>query len=160
MRKTEVAYLAGVFDGEGCVLISKRKARFDKKEVNDVYTLQVAVGMSDLVVIHLFAKRFGGAINTRKDIRKGSYKVVYTWHLASRKAFDFVKTILPFSRGKKSQLKLALKFYKMCKRQRRGVTIHRGDLGRWVGTSRLPDKDIDTRDSYYLQMKALKKVSK
>lgn len=99
---SKIAYIAGFFDGEGCVRI---------KEANQG-------GNSFYVIAHLtnsyrpvldeVQELFGGAL--RKQERTPN-KTIYNWCLSSAEAVDFLKTISPFLKEKKSQAEFAITFH-------------------------------------------------
>lgn len=97
-----LAYIAGFFDGEGFIGITRRKK---KKSVNYAYYIQVAVGQKDGRIMDTLKDMFKGNIHTLK--RDGSY----FWSCSDRTAFDFLKQITPYLRYKKPQAEVAMSLY-------------------------------------------------
>ena len=100
MKKVELAYIAGIFDGEGSIGIRKQKGRY--------YQLAIALGMTNEYIPNLLMFSFGGTVY--KDIRPDPCQVFWVWHIASRKANVFLEAILPYLKLKRNEAELAIKF--------------------------------------------------
>lgn len=102
-------YIAGLFDGEGCISLVKIK-RFDKRKTEGFtqkYALQVSIGQNqDFGIFEELKKKFGGYIKTTKP--KG-FKL---WHLWGKDGAVFLKTILPYLVIKKEQAQIGIGFAK------------------------------------------------
>jgi LAGLIDADG-like domain len=90
-------YLAGLFDGEGCVTIWTRR--------NGAIVLILAISNGHRGVLEQCQERFGGSI--RKKTRTENAPV-YDWQVSGPKAEVFARAILPFSIVKAAQLELFL----------------------------------------------------
>ena len=88
MVDTELAYAAGLFDGEGSISLVRQKN-------NRSHSPQVAVASNDLEVLVWFRKRFGGSIVTKRP-RKSTHSVSYDWRLTDRRALTFLQLIRPY----------------------------------------------------------------
>lgn len=97
----EDAYFAGLFDGEGSVLIIHQTRQ------NRFYQLDVKLGNTYTEVVEALQRRYGGSIH--KTILK-SGKPYHTWRLRSGKAADFLIKVLPFLIIKRAQAELGLTF--------------------------------------------------
>lgn len=87
----KIAYLAGVFDGEGCISVSKSGQ------------IRCVVQMACVPILLKFKKEFGGSISIRKP-GANSKKVTYTWNLCGiNKVCDFLMVIEKFLCEKRSQ---------------------------------------------------------
>ena len=84
----EVAYAAGLFDGEGSVTLVRHRE-------NRTPSPQVSVASTDYEVVFWFQKRFGGSIVTKQP-RKSNHSVSYDWRLTDRRALAFLKIIRPY----------------------------------------------------------------
>lgn len=92
------AYLAGHFDGEGCI-------RFRLKGKIMSPNLNVAICHRD--TLELYKKHFNGSIDAK--INKNGNKPMYRWiSFNFSSIFNFCMSTLPFSIEKKEQLQLAL----------------------------------------------------
>jgi hypothetical protein len=88
MVDTELAYAAGLFDGEGSISLVRQKN-------NRSHSPQVAVASNDYEVLVWFQKRFGGSIVTKQP-RKSTHSVSYDWRLTDRRALTFLQLIRPY----------------------------------------------------------------
>ena len=100
--KTEIAYIAGFFDGEGCVRIKQAN------QGGNSYYLIAHITNTNPVILKKVQDLFGG--NTRVQ-EKGRNKPIYNWYITSSEANDFLKTLQPFLIEKKSQAELGIKFH-------------------------------------------------
>ncbi len=92
-------YIAGFFDGEGCIHIGTYKAYG-----NIQHRLQISIAQNDVTVLQALADRFGGKLHPQ-----GS-RTAMQWHLWCNKAYDFLKAIYPHLILKKEQAELAIAF--------------------------------------------------
>jgi len=99
---TEIAYIAGFFDGEGCVRIKQAN------QGGNSYYLIAHITNTNPVILKKVKDLFGG--NTRVQ-EKGRNKPIYNWYITSSEANDFLKTLQPFLIEKKSQAELGIKFH-------------------------------------------------
>lgn len=99
---TTIAYIAGFFDGEGCVRIKQASQR------GNSYYVIAHITNTNRKILEKVEELFGG--NTRTQER-GVNKTVYNWSLSSSEAVDFLKTLSPFLHEKKEQVELAIYFH-------------------------------------------------
>ena len=107
MSKTDLAYTAGIIDGEGCIMISR--VRSQRSRSGYIYGLTVAVNSTDEWLPQWLKFSFGGSITFREPHRKNE-SPLWMWALRSRQASDFLKLTLPYLHLKKPQAELAIKF--------------------------------------------------
>ncbi len=88
MDDAELAYAAGLFDGEGSISLVRQKN-------NRSHSPQVSVASNDFEVLVWFQKRFGGSIVTKQP-RKPTHSVSYDWRLTDRRALAFLQLIRPY----------------------------------------------------------------
>ena len=107
----KLQYLAGFFDGEGCITAGPAKQR---KSSKITYKLSMALSNSDIRPLFLFKEYFGGSIieqkssKTFKDRRKH-----YLWQSGGGKCNErCLKKLLPFLITKKEVALAALEFRK------------------------------------------------
>lgn len=98
----KIAYIAGFFDGEGCVRIKK------SNQSGNSYYVWVAITNSNYQILESIEQLFGGRIN---KVKKGVGKVVYHYLITCDEACDFLKTCLYFLRDKQEQAMLAIWFH-------------------------------------------------
>ena len=100
--KLIVSYIAGLFDGEGHVMIN----------VSHGYTrLRVGIANNDIRVLKLVKRVYGGAVH--KHSRQSKRHVLgYQWELANKSSKKFLEDILKFSIIKRERIILGLQFLK------------------------------------------------
>lgn len=89
-----LAYVAGFFDGEGCIQIPCNE--------RGNYTLRINVCQKSEAVLQYIRSRLGGEISNGKGV-----KILY-WHGSN--AVPVLEQILPWLVVKKSQAELAIEF--------------------------------------------------
>ena len=110
MKKIDIAYMAGIFDGEGCISIGKHQRR---KNWNPTYSLKISVVMCNPYIPKLFQMAFGGRIDCYERV---GYKLPHwNWHLDSKNTIPFLEAIMPYLRLKRDEARLALEFQKLKK---------------------------------------------
>ena len=131
--KLELAYIAGIFDGEGCIGIARSKnGRY--------YHLIAELGMANKYISHLLKFHFGGSVH---EIPKpDNCQVQWHWRVASVKADMFLRTIVPYLRLKKAEAQLGIEFQKGLHRKRKAV---------------IPDEVLVVRQAQKILMSKLKK---
>lgn len=107
MNKDDIAYAAGLFDAEGCVLISKQKGTI--RMIHPLHTLRVKLGCVNQSAMNWFGENFGGPISSVKP-KKERRKIFFHWQKSSNRGADFLRKILPYLKIKKPQAELALQF--------------------------------------------------
>lgn len=122
IKETDKAYFAGLFDGEGCITISK-----DNRDRN--YPLRVMFKITYKPILYKMKELFGGGdinkynIEKRKNepaVIRGSesniwnpekWKQAYQYILNSKEAWIFLKIIEPYCEEKKEQVRTAIEYY-------------------------------------------------
>lgn len=113
----DLAYAAGIIDGEGCIGIYGNK---DKRiPLGKYYRLTVQVGMSDKEPVEFLYRTFGGSLSEANG-RKPTYRTRYHWCLAARQARKFLELVKPYLKSKQNQAELAITFQGA--RRKRGGT--------------------------------------
>lgn len=97
----ELAYLAGFFDGEGCISVSPYKASHG----NVGYQLIVAVSQNDGRALEPFARRWGGKINVASG---HLYDRTCGWSVGSNRALRCLADLRPYLRAKQEEAVIAL----------------------------------------------------
>lgn len=136
MKKTDLAYFAGLFDGEGCISI-------DKDYKGKVYlTLSCRVAMTNLWVLQALKFAFGGSVRSVKK-QKNHWKQAWIWRVSAQLALSFLEQILPYLKLKKPEAEIAIKFA-------------RAKMGR-QGKRRLSDEQIAVAQAQQILVQNLKK---
>lgn len=138
VSETELAYAAGILDGEGNIAIRLRHNQHGVK----YHSLVVTVGSTDLVLIDWMHERFGGTkrINQRGE-QKPQHKQLHVWQVNTLEAETFLAAVRPYLviKGEQARLGLAL----------------RARIG--AAGVRLEPGEHEARDELRLQLRALTK---
>ena len=92
-------YIAGIFDGEGCIAINK-----SKKEIG-TYNLTVVLGMRCPTIPNILKEIYGGGLARRPN-------GVTVWMIRCNKAVVFLEKIVPYLIVKKKQALLGIEYQK------------------------------------------------
>ena len=102
-------YIAGFFDGEGCVNIT---VAGKSKQA----TLRIMIANTHKEILEAIQRQFSGHIyRTRASINNPKWKESWQLVLLHQKATDFLEAIEPYIIVKASQVKLGLDFQKFMK---------------------------------------------
>lgn len=153
IKETDRAYFAGLFDGEGSVILDKFR-----KETNTGYSLRVAFQITYKSVLVRMQKLFGGNIHIPNMEKRKNYpsvkklttvyspdnwKQLYHYQLNGKDALYFLKVIEPFCDEKKPQASLAIR-YEEGKRPN-------------TGASKRSKHETDRCEFFHQELKRLKK---
>lgn len=108
----DIAYLAGIIDGEGTIYIG-----FDKTRG---YHLRFYVVNTDKRLIDWLKTTFGGSVYSRKSLKNPNWRRKYEWINVNPE--DMLPEILPFLKIKKEQAMLAIKFRKTFVKKKHRLT--------------------------------------
>jgi hypothetical protein len=116
--ETDKAYVAGIFDGEGCITVSR------VTDNSRVYRAQIRVAMTDEDTILWLQSVFGGCKSrTQRNVLPNT-KPMHIWALHnSRMIVAFLEAILPYLRLKRRRAELTISLAKMTRlRYSRGMS--------------------------------------
>ncbi len=131
--KEQLAYAAGIVDGEGCISLYKSNNQTIRKRP---YQLRVFVVNTDKKIID-FMSEFGGSSNKRS----GGIKQQYYWSISGKSAAEFLEKVVIYLTAKKEQAEIAIEFASTLQNSQWSMT-----------------EDIElTRESMALRLKELKK---
>ena len=112
----ELAYAAGIFDGEGCVRIDEYDiaATANRPKAYRRTQLRVMVAMNHFPTIRALYDQFGGMISKDDSSNRKNPKhaIRYTWVQWSSGASDFLIAVEPFLITKLEQARAAIRFQK------------------------------------------------
>lgn len=109
MRELSPAYIAGFFDGEGCVGVYNRNGAKNGPQRYFVLCVSIAQAGDDGRVLLLELKtKYGGSVSSKKT--SGGTKVMWQWYTSADKAAAFLRDIQPHLRLKSEQVAVALEF--------------------------------------------------
>ncbi len=151
ISETEKSYFAGLFDGEGCIMIHRSGTG---------YSLRVMLNITYASVLYEMKHIFGGEVyknnmdklkNCESKLKEKSIghspennKQKYLYQVHGKEAWVFLKIIEPYCKEKREQAKVGIEFYN-------GFTDRRGK-----GKSKL---QIERCEYYHNLLVKLKKDS-
>jgi hypothetical protein len=154
----DACYLAGFFDGEGCVGIYERSvANSGTGAVNPYCSLSVSISNTNYEVLAHIKKRCGGVINNSSQnwyppLKNGMpRKTLWRWSAQAREGAHLLKAMLPFLIVKRKQALVGLEYYAIT--SMRLNQKHPGVYGR----PPLSKNDLKKRRELMHKIKALKK---
>ena len=112
LRSEVVAYLAGLFDGEGCVTYKQRSQhRKGKPRAYKYWNIRIEINMIDKKTIDYVYKMLDcGSTDHRPPYPHQNYGQ-YSWRCSHRDALKVAKALVPFSITKKDKLELIINHY-------------------------------------------------
>jgi hypothetical protein len=118
-EKEQLAYLAGLIDGEGSIIIHRYKSQYPKNRGNGRksypdktprFVVDVTISMTDKSTVNWIKTFFGGHVAVRQDRRKPTYRTIYRWGLRANKAVALTKKVRPYLITKARQADLIIFF--------------------------------------------------
>ena len=125
LTEVEKAYLAGFFDGEGC--ISLRTMMDKKKAKTPSYQVEVAIGQKNIATLQELHQMAG----IGKVYESGGGRGCATWRLTHIQSRDFLSVLLPYLRNKKQEAVLAIEFVDKFNRSTRDYVQDRTAEKEW-----------------------------
>ena len=107
---TTKAWIAGFFDGEGCINIGRQ---FPGNRATPRFILNVRVSNTAQPSVEVFQKVFGGRVY--RLARKSWHSICFQWYIYGEAAAQFLRIIYPYLVVKREQAELALEFYDSCR---------------------------------------------
>ena len=104
-RRDRVVWAAGFLDGEGCILIERRRNHSGRGWNYKLYT---RVSNNDPAPLEIFKDLFGGYITTQK--KPATTKSISHWHGGCRIAAKALRELLPYLVVKREQAEIAISF--------------------------------------------------
>ncbi len=158
----QIAYIAGIVDGEGCIRIKKTTP--DIGRVTPGYSASLVVKMVDREAVTLLKEFFGGCLYKEKpSVEKGN--PLFCYGVSDNKALFAIKSILPYLLIKKDQARKVLVLGRLKKRSnkhRTKITGYRNFPNRF-GTERmvpnlaLSDEFVSWCEKLFQECKNLKR---
>jgi len=115
MHENDLAYAAGFFDAEGCVLIAKSKGTTGM--IHPLYYLCVKMGVTNQSIMNWFKYQFGGSL-TAITGKKKQKKILFHWQISTKPAEIFLRQIFLHLQLKKPQTELAFQFQNEMRRKK------------------------------------------
>jgi len=115
MQINDIAYIAGLFDGEGCVTCKKKPTkRPDRKgKIYNQWYIRCEISMTDKEVISWLHETlgFGWSAEKKYSKRPKNYKRQWRWCCGYRDALTFAKLIWPFAQVKLHKIEQIIDHY-------------------------------------------------
>ena len=89
MKESDVAYIAGLLDGEGSICLAYKHKRQPYRHP------YIYIPSTTRALVELPNRLFGGCICTHKTY-KTHHKQSWSWRLYGRAAIEFCRTVLPY----------------------------------------------------------------
>ena len=127
---TFLAWAAGFFDGEGCVLVEMSKS--PRSKGGQRFRLHATVTQTSLPCLEKYLAAFGGSIVTNEYTTPNGrrWSVQYRWSVRDAEALAFLAAIHPYTVVKYDEVTVALN-YPLNERQNKladGVFMQRLDI--------------------------------
>lgn len=110
-----IAYLAGIIDGEGHIAVFRRKPYGNY--TNPRYSLRVEIGMCSIESLKRIQQNFGGTLYKKKQYltAKGKLrKKSATLSWSSNQALEILKRVRPFLIAKSREADIAIDYQSKC----------------------------------------------
>lgn len=105
LTEKQLAYLAGLFDGEGSVGIYE----FKKRNQNSNWQFKLEIANTDWRIMQWLENTVGGKVH-KKSTGEKHWKQGYCWHLQGNNAETFCNLIKNYTIIKKDQIEACLYF--------------------------------------------------
>lgn len=107
-------YIAGLFDGEGCIGLYLNKgskcSRYKSGYKTASWIRSVSINITYKPVLDAISAVFGGRVRLHRVAKTSKYKHLYSWQLGSKYNIEcFLTTLLPYMREKHQQALVMLK---------------------------------------------------
>ena len=110
MNQNDIAYMAGLFDGEGTVDYKQRWEKRAKGKRYKVWRIAAAIEMTDQHVLGWLHEVLGfGTLNERK--KRPGRKRIWRWRCKYREALIFAKLIWPHTQTKLHKIEQIIDHY-------------------------------------------------
>jgi transposase-like protein len=103
LSETEKAYIGGLIDGEGSIVIVNAKGR--------ARWLQVGIANTDTKMMDFCFKKLGGHVVLYSMKNRPNCKPCYTWRATCHEGLEVIKIILPYLITKKEKAIKAIKYF-------------------------------------------------
>ena len=107
MNRDTIIYTAGLFDGEGCVCITRGPKKNGRGKIYDCVPIRMEICNTDFNLIEWIKKEWDEGHICKippRQVKHGMSKPQLRWQLTHRQAYRVLKQIMPYM---KEQNKLA-----------------------------------------------------
>lgn len=149
MNEIELAWSAGLIDGEGCITISYSEAIHFKGSRNPVHSLYLKVTMTHeptIRHIHDLFQLGSVQVHLPGKTAKANWNVAYSWLCCSNQAAQAIRMVRPYLITKANEADIALEF---------------AAIPRSKGSSNtIPPEVIQARHDCYIRLSQAKPTNK
>tara|TARA_R100000750_G_scaffold5997_1_gene4677 strand:- start:2046 stop:2438 length:393 start_codon:yes stop_codon:yes gene_type:complete len=114
VNQNDIAYIAGLFDGEGSVSYYQRKEKQkNKKKAYNYWVIRCEMSMTDQYVMEWFYKTLDVGTLTKRLPTKSwvGRKMQWRWRCGYRDAYSFAKIIWPHTQVKLHKIEQIIDHY-------------------------------------------------
>ena len=112
IKQTNAAYLAGLFDGEGCITYKQyTEHRKGKPRAYKYWRIRIEINMIDKDTIDHVFKTFGCGSTDHRPAYPHQNHGQYRWRCSHRDALEVAKVLVPYSITKKDKLQRIVDHY-------------------------------------------------
>jgi len=116
----DLAWLAGIIDGEGSIFVMKQKRKDRERDTN--YILRISIDSTDPFMAPECLKIAGGCKLSLTSDKRPECSDRYKWQLNGKKAAALLQELLPYLRVKHQQALLAIEFQNKTKKHWKHMT--------------------------------------
>lgn len=111
LSRDDAIYIAGLFDGEGCITLSKA-SRLREKRKTPTYVLRARIRMTDGALVKWLHAVIGGRYYAQRKPSQNPErrKPYYEWGVAGKNAVKFLQQVFPYLRVKRLQAEVAFRY--------------------------------------------------
>lgn len=113
VKKTDIAWAAGILDGEGCIAIIRYNPTPGTRCVEPRFVLHVKVTMGHRPTIDRLAEIFGHGTVQTHVARSERVNASYSWVAQSRKGEHVLTILRPYLLTKAAEADVALRFMEL-----------------------------------------------
>lgn len=106
LEELDIAYIAGLFDGEGSINIFRKQ----NKSGSNSYYLEITITNTDFPVLNWLQSVLGGRVDKTSNVKLQSSRPLRRWRASCKDAHRILLVLLPYLRVKKIQAELAIEF--------------------------------------------------
>ena len=111
MKDTDLAWAAGIIDGEGCIYIKKTPSTQCRKTKNDTYTLGLRVVMGHEAAIRRLHELF--QVGNCYKLQQRGYNDAWSFMCSARKAEVVLELVRPYLFVKSEEADVAFEFLRL-----------------------------------------------
>lgn len=103
IKDTDLAHIAGIIDGEGCLTANVRKPNIKSREVNGQIVMQLVVAMCDLPIIQWISEVTGTNKIYSYEKKNKTHKDSHHWRPTMGQLRVLLPKLIPYMKVKKVQ---------------------------------------------------------